>query len=131
MSTTENSRIEGRARREAADHLRFVRLTRTSRVSAHEVLWEAAAMAARRAAWSLPGALEEARVQARAFRLLNASWSRLMDRHDRARKARVAERALRAREADRGPATLSPAAAARPRATEHRAREGAAGMDGP
>jgi hypothetical protein len=122
----ETSATEVGARREAARHLAFKRSYRTTETTASTLLWDAALMAARRAALALPDDLEDAVVQARAFRLLDESWWRLVDRHDRDRQARLAG------QAEVGPAGPSPDVAEAPSAGPHRrARRDDAGMDGP
>ena len=92
----------------------------------HRLELQAAHAAARRTALALPDDPDEAVVQARAFRLLDESWWRLVDRHDRDRQAR------RASEADAGLARPSPDTVRRPSAVpEPRARGDVTGMDGP
>ena len=117
---------EARARQEAARHLAYRRSYRLTETTASTLLWDAAHTAARRTALALPDDPDEAMAQARAFRLIDESWWRLVDRHDRDRQAR------RAREADAGLAGPSPDATPPPNAgPDGRARGDVAGMDGP
>lgn len=125
-SAVEDARAEARARRLAALHLAHTRSHRTSRSTASDVLWDAALMAARQTALALPGDPGEAAIHARAFRVLDESWWRLVDRHERDRAAQAESHA------ENGPPVPSRGAAgptsAGPRG---RVRGGLGGVDGP
>jgi hypothetical protein len=122
----QDARTEQRARRMAARHLSYTRSHLTTQTTASDLLWDAAVMAARQATQALPGNPEEAVMHARAFRLPDESWWRLMRRHERNRPAPLTSRR------ENGPATPSLGAAESSRPTSRERTHGSdVGVDGP